>query len=181
VDLFSSNGILQVDWEDVLVEDLTGDVFKQRKDHLKKVCGKFSVPFKAEYFPLYGRDTELLNFSTTYFILKNRVSLLITLPKVASTAWSQFFINNNITHADDCTGRGCSRDQLNVMIQIRNPLERLLSAYRFLVVEEGWKYVKNYNKQIVRDWEMFTEKSMDISWPEFVDGVLNNSHFLGSI
>jgi len=150
------------------------EVFQKRKFHLQKVCSEYENQFfRPEYFSLFGSDAQELNSLTHYFKWKGKEYLFLSSYKCGSNSWVRLFggLDPNISYR--CSN--CTRSTIHkIMFNARHPLERLLSAYRHLFEEEGWRLFVTNNE--LRSGVSEYLESNNVSWTTFIeDVVLSNS------
>lgn len=150
------------------------DIFLKRREKFKKVCEKYNNFFRPQYRGLYNRDTKKIHEVTTYFRTKGRMNLLITFPKVGSTSWLHYWNKHNIEIGEDCDN--CGRSELkNIIIQVRHPLEKLVSAYRHVIETKFWPLYFNETQR------KLYEEPLNLTFPQFVDTLIQNQHIFPEI
>ena len=148
---------------------------RKRSERILKICEDFNNSMKLEHNAVYYKEKTANPCTGTYFRLKERSHFICNVLKGGSTSWEMFFKENKIpsTKIVDCDTEeeNCSNSPEVKIIQVRHPFERLLSTYRHVFKNGGWKsldasYVKEPNI------EQFFIRFFSKSWPDFVDEVI---------
>ena len=154
---------------------------EKRKVRLKSVCESFNHPTRVEYSSLFHKSIQNNVCTGTYFKVAKKDHFICNVLKSGSTSWQFFFAENQInnSHIADCsiTPEGCpEKPELKIM-QVRHPFDRLLSSYRHIFKNGGWKALDLFwqkNKTI----EDFYIKFFSKSWPDFVEDVVIKNEFV---
>ena len=152
---------------------------EKRKVRLKEVCESYNNPSRVEYSSLFHRHIQNNICTGTYFHVQQRDHFICNVLKSGSTSWQMFFAENQInsTHIADCQGGDkCPKKPELKIMQVRHPFERLLSAYRHLFKNGGWKPL-DLSWSNDKELEQFYIKLFSKSWPEFVTDIIINNEF----
>jgi len=176
----------------------TLNTFRKRKQLIEETCNRYSDPFRVEQRGLHKTYPPLQHFS--YFNFHGgKNHLTCNLLKVGSNSWKIFTkslkqemekqgtpfvtgdfatmghkITSNSSQeiiTDQCWPN-CAASSENIIV-VRHPLERILSAYRH-VFERNHGYEDEYI--IVPSMREFLgDKFKQMSWPQFVDMIIDNT------
>ena len=174
---------------DLVEADLLRDTgtFSAREKLLESVCRKYRDPFRPESRGLHRSWPPLNHF--TFFRHGGRDHAMCNILKAGSNSWTVFInqveekLSEKGPEKQDRSGNstagrpsescwpdcGAGREHL---VQVRHPLQRLLSAYRYVfertsTYEDSFVRVKSL-KQLLGD------KFSKLSWPQFVEMLLGN-------
>ena len=177
--------------EEVAVEHRR--VMASRRERLRAACSKYSGGQRSEYGSVYQRSEPVNKCTGTYFHVERRDYYLCNVLKGGSTSWRFFFGENNITSTfiADCRPNGnCPKepelrlvqvgrtlsllDLLDLLLQVRHPLERLLATWRHVFKNGGWKSLDGSTGQARKALETGFAK---FSWNYFVEEVVLQDRF----
>jgi len=175
---------------DMMEKERQRDVstFEARKSLLDDVCDKYRDPFRPENRALYYTYPPMNHFS--FFQYKGSSNMMCSILKGGSNSWSIFMqrvdeemkkspVNvdeDMLSKADNekvdetCWPK-CALSSTKV-VQVRHPLERLLSAYRY-VFERSSTYEDQF-VQVVSLKQVLGDKFEKLSWVKFVDMIIKN-------
>lgn len=176
-----------------LLRDVT--TFKGRKFQLDKMCDKYKDPFRIEHRALYKSYPPIHHF--TYFNLNGSSHMMCSILKGGSNSWKIFMQrvdsrvqetgssltsgefdssehkkpkNDSKTISQSCWP-SCADSSIKI-VQVRHPLERLLSAYRHVFERE--KTYEDEFMTVVSLKQVLGKKFKKLSWTKFVDMIINN-------
>ena len=152
-----------------------------RKVKLKNICKSLGSPSRVEHRSILEKTIPNNECTGTFFKVDNKRHFICNGLKTGSTSWQVFFAENHIntTHIRDCRADdSCpSTAQTGLrIVQVRHPFERLLSSYRHVIKNGGWKsldQVWQHDKEVEKS---FT-KIFSISWREFVEKIIISNGF----
>ena len=155
-----------------------------RKKRVNKFCESIRSPFRMEHSSFYKKPVTNDMYTGTFFTVdKDQHHFICQGLKTGSTSWQSFFKANNIswTHQHDCqlnsTCPSLPETSLR-MVQVRHPFERLLSGYRHIFMNKGWRNLEtswHFDKHL----EMKLMEIFSKTWPEFVENIIiNNGLFI---
>jgi len=175
---------------DMMEKERQRDVstFEARKSLLDDVCDKYKDPFRPENRALYYTYPPMNHFS--FFQYKGSSNMMCSILKGGSNSWSVFMqrvdeemrknpvkVDEDMLSKDDtekvdeaCWPK-CALSSTKV-VQVRHPLERLLSAYRY-VFERSSTYEDQF-VQVVSLKQVLGDKFEKLSWVKFVDMIIKN-------
>ena len=147
----------------------------KRSLRIQKICEDFNNTMKLEHNAVYYKEKIANPCTGTHFQLKERSHFICNVLKGGSTSWEMFFKENQIptTRIVDCDTeeQNCSKSPEVKIIQVRHPFERLLSTYRHVFKNGGWKSLDaSYMKE--PKIEQFFNKVFSKTWPDFVDEII---------
>ena len=128
------------------------------------------VPNYSSIFQKHIKNNECTG---TYFKVEGKDHFICFALKSGSTSWQVFFAENQIKTAyiADCAKNStCPKFPEVRILQVRHPFERLLSTYRHLFKNGGWKSLElNKDEKEIEDTLtlMFSK-----TWQEFIDDVI---------
>jgi len=175
---------------DMMEKERQRDVstFEARKSLLDDVCDKYRDPFRPENRALYYTYPPMNHFS--FFQYKGSSNMMCSILKGGSNSWSIFMqrvdeemrkspvnVDEDIPaiadneKVDETCWPKCALSSTKV-VQVRHPLERLLSAYRY-VFERSSTYEDQF-VQVVSLKQVLGDKFEKLSWVKFVDMIIKN-------
>ena len=140
-ELFDLNSDFSYKYFDLLEKNLLRDTstFAARSSLLDSVCTKYRDPFRPEHRGLHASWPPMSKFS--FFQLHGRDHAMCNILKAGSNSWTVFLervnkalegkrgeMGGNMTVGEHCWPDCGGREHL---VQVRHPLQRLLSAYRW--------------------------------------------------
>jgi len=160
----------------------TVDNFSSRRARLQRVCDKYRGNYyQPEYNALFGSDTRATAYLQHYFDWKEKLYVINNPPKTGSTSWKHFLWNEDLEMTEDC--KVCKRENVaKVMLQVRHPLERLVSTYRHLIKEQAWrigewKYLMKNDSSSMKHFLLHN----NISWTDFISKVVLNGSLISML
>ena len=146
------------------------------------MCIEFNNSMVLEHSSFYYKEKRANPCTGTHFQLNERSHFICNVLKGGSTSWEMFFAENKIQNTKIAD---CSSDQSKCpsfpdvkIIQVRHPFERLLSTYRHVFKNGGWKSLDSSYLHDPALEQMFT-KVFSKSWPQFVEEIIiNNELFI---
>ena len=148
---------------------------EKRSERVKHTCNEFNNSMKLEHNALYFKEKIANPCTGTHFQLADRSHFICNVLKGGSTSWEMFFAENRIVHTKiaDCYAdvKKCPDTSDIKIIQVRHPFERLLSTYRHLFKNGGWKSLDAAHlsdPKLEQDFIRLFSKS----WPQFVEEVV---------
>jgi len=175
---------------DMMEKERQRDVstFEARKSLLDDVCDKYRDPFRPENRALYYTYPPMNHFS--FFQYKGSSNMMCSILKGGSNSWSIFMqrvdeemrkspvnVDEDIPaiadneKVDETCWPKCALSSTK-LVQVRHPLERLLSAYRY-VFERSSTYEDQF-VQVVSLKQVLGDKFEKLSWVKFVDMIIKN-------
>ena len=147
-----------------------------RKVKLQKICTSLSSPSRVEHGSIFDKPIPNNECTGTFFKVDTKRHFICNGLKTGSTSWQVFFAENHIntTHIRDCRAdNSCpSSAQTGLrIVQVRHPFERLLSSYRHVFKNGGWKSL-DQTWQHDKELEKSFAKIFSISWRELVERAL---------
>jgi len=155
------------------------DIFHTRKALLQRSCDKYRHSYyRAEHYILFGSDTRVSNLMRHYFTWQGKLYEVVVPYKAGSNSWGYLIgAKNNSLQEEDC--KNCRREDIEkIILQVRHPLERLVSTYKYLFSEEGW-WQNAYNPILNYTSDSLNNYLDDnrVSWLEFVTEFVLKSSF----
>lgn len=175
----------------------TVDDFSSRLQRVQDVCQKYSDPYRAEHDGVFSVSARLSDFN--YFWFQNGFTMVCSIQKVGSNSWNKFLrlIAEHYTedkHSSqesareasemsaedlpvpvslDCWPK-CAQNHTKIIV-VRHPLERLLSAYRYLHEEMNGKPDLQISLLIIQLVLIISGSNSirQMTWPEFTDSILS--------
>ena len=148
---------------------------RRRNERIKKTCSDFNNSVKLEHQALYFKEKAANPCTGTHFQVKQKSHFICNVLKGGSTSWEMFFAENKIVHTKiaDCysDAEKCPESSNIKIIQVRHPFERLLSTYRHLFKNGGWKSLDGSHLTDPGLEQEFS-KVFSKSWPQFVEEVI---------
>ena len=155
---------------------------RERQNHLQKYCNSHKLNDTSR-----NVDHKKLKF----FMVNDKYKVLYCfIPKVACTQWNKVFLaldnHPNVTDRNfihnpknfKFLNRDYSAEEAELRLQtyfkfifVRDPLERLLSAYEDkLVYDRKWYFHASYSKKIVDHFNRFVDRSSDneVTFKKFI-------------
>jgi len=175
---------------DMMEKERQRDVstFEARKSLLDDVCDKYRDPFRPENRALYYTYPPMNHFS--FFQYKGNSNMMCSILKGGSNSWSIFMqrvdeeMRKNPVNVDQDIPAKADTEKVDEtcwpkcalsstkLVQVRHPLERLLSAYRY-VFERSSTYEDQF-VQVVSLKQVLGDKFEKLSWVKFVDMIIKN-------
>ena len=148
-------------------------VLDWRVSRLRHVCMHHTNQMAAEQSSMYQRQQKLNKCTTSYFTIKGINHIICNVLKGGSTSWNVFFGENNITATllADCKPGECSRTPRLRIVQVRHPMERLLSTWRHLFKNGGWRSLDHTFRYFPWVQKQFESFYSNISWVYFVEEI----------
>eukprot|EP00090_Calanus_glacialis_P030885 TRINITY_DN5029_c0_g1_i1.p1 TRINITY_DN5029_c0_g1~~TRINITY_DN5029_c0_g1_i1.p1 ORF type:complete len:377 (-),score=107.87 TRINITY_DN5029_c0_g1_i1:297-1427(-) len=175
---------------DMMEKERMRDVstFESRRSLLNDVCEKYKDPFRPENRALYHTHPPMNHFS--FFRYKSQSNMMCSILKGGSNSWTIFMQRvdeemrkNPVASSEKVNSKDepekvkescwpeCALASTKI-VQVRHPLERLLSAYRY-VFERTSTYEDQF-VQVVSLKQVLGDKFNKLTWPQFVDMVIRN-------
>ena len=175
---------------DMMEKEQMRDVstFESRRSLLNDVCEKYKDPFRPENRALYHTHPPMNHFS--FFRYKSQSNMMCSILKGGSNSWTIFMQRvdeemrkNPVASSEKVNSKDepekvkescwpeCALASTKI-VQVRHPLERLLSAYRY-VFERTSTYEDQF-VQVVSLKQVLGDKFNKLTWPKFVDMVIRN-------
>ena len=175
---------------DMMEKEQMRDVstFESRRSLLNDVCEKYKDPFRPENRALYHTHPPMNHFS--FFRYKSQSNMMCSILKGGSNSWTIFMQRvdeemrkNPVASSEKVNSKDepekvkescwpeCALASTKI-VQVRHPLERLLSAYRY-VFERTSTYEDQF-VQVVSLKQVLGDKFNKLTWPQFVDMVIRN-------
>ena len=167
------------DKDEETVPDDYKAVLDYRVARLRHVCRQHRHQMAAEHSSLYHRQQRVNRCTTSYFTVKGKDHLICNVLKGGSTSWSFFFSQNNITATlmADCKPGECINTPELKIVQVRHPLERLLSTWRHLFKNGGWRSLDHTFRNFPQVQKKFESLYSNISWTYFVEEIVLHDRF----
>ena len=151
---------------------------EQRNKRLKEKCKILYDPTRVEYSSLYQKRVKDNVCTGTYFKVDDKHHFICNVLKAGSTSWEMFFAENKInsTFIAYCQDKGCPTQTEMKIIQVRHPFERLVSSYRHIFKNGGWKTLDSFwsdDKKLEESYKNIFSKSFQ----QFVDEILVRNQF----
>lgn len=125
---------------------------EKRKVRLKEVCESLNNSARVEHSSIFQKRERNNECTGTYFKVAEKDHFICFALKSGSTSWQVFFAENQIKTAfiADCAKNStCPKYPEVRILQVRHPFERLLSTYRHLFKNGGWKSLElNKNEEV---------------------------------
>ena len=152
-----------------------------RKVKLKNICKSIGSPTRVEHRSIHQKTIPNNECTGTYFKIDTKRHFICNGLKTGSTSWQVFFAENNIntTHIRDCRADNSCPSPVQTelrIVQVRHPFERLLSSYRHVFKNGGWKTL-DQNWQHDKETENFFNEMFSKSWRQFVANIIVNNGF----
>ena len=175
---------------DMMEKERMRDVstFESRRSLLNDVCEKYKDPFRPENRALYHTHPPMNHFS--FFRYKSQSNMMCSILKGGSNSWTIFMQRvdeemrkNPVASSEKVNSKDepekvkescwpeCALASTKI-VQVRHPLERLLSAYRY-VFERTSTYEDQF-VQVVSLKQVLGDKFDKLTWPQFVEMVIRN-------
>lgn len=164
--------------EDEVLEDYKR-VLDWRLARLKNVCKQHQHQMAAEHSSLYHRQEQINKCTTSYFTIQGKNHVICNVLKGGSTSWKMFFDQNRIRSKllAECKPRECSETPALRIVQVRHPMERLLSTWRHLFKNGGWRSLDHTFRNFPSIQGQFESVYSNISWPFFVQELVLEDKF----
>jgi len=154
-------------------EDFTqpNDNFASRRALLQKACDKYRGNYyRPQHFALFGSDEKTSELVLQFFVWKERLYLARVPFKAGSNSWHQLLVQEDLyLPAEECVEICQSKNLEKVIVQVRHPLERVISTYRHLFKEEGWRLFLREN--ITSPVQQYLDENPP-SWTDFVTEII---------
>ena len=154
-----------------------------RKKRVERFCESLRSPSRVEHSSFYTKPVTNAPRGTFFTVDKDQHHFICQGFKTGSSSWQSFFKEHNISFIDlaECqlnsTCPSLSKTSLR-MVQVRHPFERLLSGYRHIFLNKGWRNLET-SWHFDRNLEMKLKEIFSKTWPEFVENILiNNGLFI---
>ena len=150
----------------------------KRRSRLSEICRSLEDPMRVEHSSLFKKKIMNNHCTGTYFKVGGKHHFICNALKSGSTSWEMFFAENKInkTYIADCKYKGCPEAPEIKIIQVRHPFERVISTYRHIFKNGGWKTIDRFweKDQVLNS---YYQKLFSKTFQEFVTDVIINNEF----
>ena len=154
-------------------------VLDWRVSKLKDVCRKHLHQMTVQHSSLYHRQEQINKCTTSFFTVDGKNHMICNVLKGGSTSWKMFFDQMRIPAIllADCKPGECSRTPQLRIVQVRHPMERLLSTWRHLFKNGGWRSLDHTFRNYPSVQKQYETLYSNISWPVFVQELVLGDKF----